>query len=939
VSEAPFLSSRDVEEEVRAIHRTRHRSPNVALYGRGEVATFTASVVDAQGHPQEKSFRAVPVRCELELRRVLQEEGPEARVLLVDYGRELPLDVMARLAGGRIHFVADVRRVARLFGASAASAELLASPLARALLEDPGVQAGPLPGATVDVETAWRWFLHRRVGLPDEAGLSEDRLLAFCVKSPLGPEFGRYLKERPALREALSAYLEKTAGPVARIAWRAWEAGQGRQLAALTLLLEAAAPKLAHERYLRGALPRLLERVAPELRDAPTREPALLRRWGELADRLVLRLEEEVLPPLLEEAQALLPDEEAQEALADGRYLPGAFQWTARRLGEALARAAEEGSEEAFREAAELLKRLELHHLARREGERIERVRMALRLLAWRRARPDYEEAARHGPAYEEMALLAEAYAREGGFVDHALRVARGSPAEPLGAGVQKVVAAIEALRDEEDERFARGLDAWLRAGRKADRLVPIDTALERFAVQFLAGGAHRKLLVLLLDGMAWANAVELLMDLEGARVAPVRWRPRGASPRALLPPMLAALPTVTEVSRSAFFAGRLPAPGESTDTSKDPDRFAEHRGLSRLDGVLPRLLLRNEVQTADGEASEQARGLVSSEERVVGLVVNAIDEQLKGGRQVRVEYRLRTIKPLRDVLEAAARAGRAVLMVADHGHVPGGRMSRLQVPVERGGARWRVLKEGEEPHPNEVVFSEEVVWRPRGFKRVALLFGEGDSYGSASHEGEHGGASLAETVAPALLLASESLARQYEAEGHEDREVELVSFPRPLWWDHEVRPVRSPAEVPAPSPAPAPVATSQETFAFEVPPAPVPPKPTPRAPAKQRASSSPVGLLLRKSPLFKEVAGKKREELEEKIIPWVEVLVEHEGRMPPDVFAQRTGELPFRVRGAVTKLAEWLNLDGQPVAFFDEAEKQVRLDVEALKQMFGGIK
>ena len=82
---------------------------------------------------------------------------------------------------------------------------------------------------------------------------------------------------------------------------------------------------------------------------------------------------------------------------------------------------------------------------------------------------------------------------------------------------------------------------------------------------------------------------------------------------------------------------------------------------------------------------------------------------------------------------------------------------------------------------------------------------------------------------------------------------------------------------------------------------------------------------------------GRKREELEEKIIPWVDVLVEHGGRMPPDVFAQRTGELPFRVRGAVTRLAEWLNLDGQPVACFDEAEKLVRLDVEALQQMFGG--
>ncbi|RKH14941.1 BREX-2 system phosphatase PglZ [Corallococcus sp. CA053C] len=943
VSEAPYLSLRDLEEEVGAIHRTRHRSPNVALYGRGEPASLIATMEGSS-----RSFQAVPVRCELELRQALQQAGDTPVVLLVDYGTDLPLDVEARLAGGRIHFVADARRVARLFGASAASAELLDSPLAKALLEDLSVQAGPLPGATVDLETAWRWFLHRRVALPNEPGLSEDRILAFCATSPAGPEFGRYLQERPRLRQALYDYLDRASGPVARITWRAWEAGQGRKLAALTLLLEAAAPALANDPNLKARMVGVLAQVDPSLQDAPLKDPALLLRWGELADRLVLRLTDELLSPLLEEAQSLLPAEDARDALADGRYLPGAFQRTADLLGEALVRATEHGSETHFRAASDLLVRLTRHHLARRQTERIERARMAMRLLAYRRERPDIEELSRHGSSYEEMVLLAEEYSREGGYVDYALRLARGSASDALGRGVEKVVAAIETLRDGDDARFARGLAAWMRAGRKSDRVVPIDTALDRFALQFLNGGAHRKLLVLLLDGMAWANAVELLMDLEAHQVAPVRWRPKGAgATRALLPPMLAALPTVTEVSRSAFFSGRLMAPGAQLDTGKDPDRFAEHRGLSGLIGVLPRLLLRHDVQSLNGAASEQARKLVLSEDRVVALVVNAIDEQLKGGRQIRVEYKLQTIKPLRDLLDAAALAGRAVLMVADHGHVPGSRMSRLAVPVEAGGARWRILAEEEAAHPNEVVFSEDEVWRPRGKKRVGLLFRESDSYGAMSHEGEHGGASLAEVVAPALLVASESLSRKYEAEGYEDREVEVVSFPRPGWWDYEVRPVQRPLHASPPVPMSPPTVLNQEAFSFQVLPVPGPRAYEPlasrpqsqRAPAKQKAASSPMGALLRKSPLLKDVAGKKRDELENKIIPWVEVLVEHEGRMPPDVFAQRTGELPFRVRGAVTKLAEWLNLDGQPVAFFDETEKVVRLDVEALKQMFGGSK
>jgi hypothetical protein len=115
--------------------------------------------------PPRGAFEVVPVGCELELRQALQRP-PDApsRALLVDYGTALPLDVVGRLAGGRVHL--------RLFGAGTASAELLASPLA-ALLEGHGTPfSEPVTGTTVDLDTAWRWFLHQRVRLAPEAGLS-----------------------------------------------------------------------------------------------------------------------------------------------------------------------------------------------------------------------------------------------------------------------------------------------------------------------------------------------------------------------------------------------------------------------------------------------------------------------------------------------------------------------------------------------------------------------------------------------------------------------------------------------------------------------------------------------------------------------------------------------------------------------------------------------
>src|SRR5690606_37811378 len=110
-----------------------------------------------------------------------------------------------------------------------------------------------------------------------------------------------------------------------------------------------------------------------------------------------------------------------------------------------------------------------------------------------------------------------------------------------------------------------------------------------------------RKLLVLLLDGMAWAQATEILMDL-GARVhdawAPLAWHMSaagriGSGP---YPAVIANFPTVTEVSRSAFFAGEaMPGHKVRPSTADDPKRWRAHKELVKLpgDGDAPKLLLR----------------------------------------------------------------------------------------------------------------------------------------------------------------------------------------------------------------------------------------------------------------------------------------------------------------------------------------------------------
>jgi len=444
---------------------------------------------------------------------------------------------------------------------------------------------------------------------------------------------------------------------------------------------------------------------------------------------------------------------------------------------------------------------------------------------------------------------------------------------------------------------------------------VLIDQALDKFGVAFLDGHEHRRLLVLLMDGMSWATAVELLLDLEDQRWGAVRWQPKGASGD-LLPPMLAALPTLTGVSRSSLFAGKLVKVGESMNTSLDPERFDGHKGLRKLLGHGPTLLLKPEAEDRPGNASKKALDLVTSDARVVGIVVNAIDDHLKAGSGLDVNFRMQTLKALPDLLSAAAVSRRAVLLVADHGHVLGERFAKARPGTERLSARCRELLPCEEPADGEVAFEQDGTWRSKPNRRLAMLYRETDSYGVGSHRGEHGGASLAEVVAPALLIASDELARSV---GVNDPELDLRAFPRPTWWDLEV------------------------IERVELPPAPTR-KDKPEKPTNQLTmpiiTPGPVGrhaAMLRGTEFYTACDKADRQIWDTRVLPVVEVLEEHKGLMADDVFASRMGVPKFRVPGVVAEAAEKLNLEQHAVLVHDRGQGLVRIDLTLLVQLFGG--
>jgi hypothetical protein len=926
MTEPPQLSSHDIRAQLEKHYAYPRHHHLFAFYGTG-----TETTVDV---PHAGRFHVVPVESELDLRDKLTAfAGDDARAaFLVPWSTEIPLDLKGRFArGGKVLRVGSAARLSRMFGVAEVEDGARKSPLARYLLaSEPGASFTTVEGRLTEA-AMWQAWLTQRYGLDVPGGMALDTLLGWAAVDGRGGDFVAAMQapEAAGVREALLGFLAKRLGPAAPAVWRAWERASGATVLACAVLCEPFGKlpdaaqlwirqKLKQELGLEGA--EEAARAAEDLGGAVAGALAYFGRKAGAHDR----------QKLLANADALVDEPSVREALRLHRRLPSAWRARLDALGAALSAGAADPTSEALDVASEALARLESHERfpEERETNTVKRALMAVRLLAWLVARTDRRTEGQAAPHAEAVALGAW-YAAEGGYVDWARNFARGSGAGGFGQGVQAVVEAADAVRQTLDERFARGLAAWVEAKRPASDVVPIDQALKRVAAPFLKGEDERRLLVLMMDGMAWAQAVELLQSLGERAMAwgPLAWHATregriGSGP---LPVVFANLPTITDVSRAAFFAGKALKPGEKTSVSKDPDRFETHRQLRDLcDGnTAPRLLLRAEGSTAGGSASQEALTLVSDpKRRVVGLVVNAIDASLKRDPQQHPRWGVDSIRPLADLLEAAQRAERAILLASDHGHVPTDLLARVGDPGG-GGARWRpwdgpsdTLAEG------ELKLAGEGVWTPKGKDAVVLLTSDRRRYGSAPNAGEHGGASLAEVVAPCLLIGS--------ATGGYDQDPaqRVVGAPVPEWWLLRVREGEPIEEKPARKPR-----RKKPDNQLELPVAAPPSKPAApprRTPAAVDLSRHPLA----QSQLFTSLAKTKVEQ--QLVLRAVDFLHARHGAATAEAFAAAMGEIAFRVPGLVSKLQGVLNVDGYQVLWFDQAGHQVRLDIDKLETQFG---
>lgn len=857
------------------------------------------------------TVRVTTARSPLAVRQAMAasaEHPDEVLVVLTACsGAELGLDVRYRLVHGDVVSLDPFASLRALFGARVLDPQLVEQ---RWLVDDllDLAPEGGWPrrlGGVLDADHAWRVWEQARLGLKaTPEGIAG--LIALGNRPTLAGTLERMsVPARAALAARWGAGRSEPAGLLVDLL----ATGRGPDLVALGLVagvLWAATddPGLgAAQTVARARLEPLLGRHRLDYQAATAWSLAALE---ELDSRDPSRLDQR------EVAEQLLRDADATELAVLSEVLPAGFAARLARLGRAVS-AVDIPAAQAACDA------LGAHRLAARRSHQVSAARAALRLT--RRVRPMLPPgplgqatlAASPADAAASLAGAVEEYLADGSWVQTTVRHLDDGAQDPeVAAAYAALGAVVAADAAGRQRRFAELLADWSRGEPPPDpRLVPVEALLATVAVP---AATVAPLLVVVCDGMGPAVAHDLLDDLRQEGWAQIA--PQGAPG---WPAGVAALPTVTETSRTSLLCGRLVVGGQA----QERDGFASHPELRAVSspGRPPVLFHKAGLVGSAGTAlsAEVQAAIADPAQRVVGVVVNSVDDHLARGDQVRVDWKLAALRPLGWLLDAAADAGRLVLLTADHGHVLDAGRSRYRPPPGDGsnrpvgGERWRVA-------PPAAGDDEVELSGPRvllGGGRVILPTDDRLRYGGTKH-GYHGGATPEEVVVPVAVLGR-----------HLPDGWDYLPSTAPGWWTGQTplpatRPLtREPLDA-GPGPGGQERLFSPATMKAAV---------AGRAAAKPPASASWVDTLLANPAFVAQRARLPRPLGDDRLRRYLNALSGAGSSL--DAVAAATGEPPDVARLALSALQRLVNIDGTEVLAV-RADGAVELNHPLLGLQFG---
>lgn len=851
---------------------------------------------------EDQALKVRECRSDLETREAMGGVSPEELVLLVRAtDSHLAEDTLARCAKGRLLDLNPRDTLLNLTGAQAIDPRLL---LHREVI-DLLVQrwrADVRLTSSANVVECGRCFAFL-LGRPELANEAPDMmgLLLWSLEDGLAA----VMQAPSTLRNAFFDWLRESHGGALQLIEQALDGNAGR-LVSLGLVLGAVFPAQGLPSEAAKDATIRLERYLGDVKVNPSAAQA----WHRAAKAVLGRLDARRQNELLREVDSWLAELKAGDLAEVSDFSPQGFESRLDALAAALQTARRGDSAKSWDALLDAEKRVRSHWLSNIEGHRLALTRMALRLTKWLRLC--------HATENEQgLGALASSYLADGAFVDWARqKLRRGDSRESLNKAYAALLSKVDERREERNTLFATSLHRWMASGSKDDGVVPIESVIEQVLVPL---AQESKVLLLVMDGMNGGVFAELVTDLEQRG-----WHSMQSTQHRLPRPVIAALPCITKVSRAALFRGRL----DATDSTTETVNFREHPSLHRQiqSKAKPQLFLKPSLADSSGAglSSEVRDAIVEADSKVVGVVINAVDDQLSTMGQLDIDWSANRIAWLKDLLDAAVVGQRVVVLMSDHGHVPAKESDKsLQLKTAEGD-RHRLPPP--DPKDGEMFFSGQRLQAATG--RSEWIFSRSESlrYG-VKKSGYHGGVADQEVIVPmAILSASSDTLGDFVA----------YDFQAPEWWsiDLPALDVKGSAQ-----PSIAPAVRKKKQAVEEAKPLELWVVTGAAEPEVQSTSSATVApwipALLGSEVMKQQKALASRASLPDEMISKCLMALDSRSGVMPISGVSRELNLPqFRVAGFVAQMQRLLNIEGYLVLETD-ASQTLRLNKELLLKQF----
>ena len=752
---APTFSQ--IRAQATAILQRSNGSKVVGIHAKGRWTGDQLQSDGTQRYLIEQCDSPLALRIALNKYEELSEDSAQNETIQVLVTplmeSELAEDILLRLAKQRLFTIDPWQIIKSLFSATSIDPRLISHRWIPEILIDwmPANRYAPVLGGFLDAEIIWPLLLHHGINLraerPDLTTILEWSVSAENVE--------RYQKTSDEFRDAAVNWLAELVGFTAKIVFSC--VAHNKSPDALPLGL--AAEIICHPET-QGKLDKGLGKLEERFLGGETLTHQDLEIWSAAAKATINQLSANIRLAIVQRSDEILGEIGAEQFAHLSSISSQGFNQRLTSMSENLVTLLRTPIQLNLLSLKQAFDRVIQHQsmLDLDNQRRLQRIQMSLRLSQWL---VGYQ--ARPTPFPKALEEAITYHAQEGGFLDWArLTLPIAEPHQELSTAFGKLFDAVTEIRESQAYQFAKLLQDWTDVGSTRQSVTLIENILETVVAPL---AATHPVLLIVMDGMSFAVCNELLSHLNQ-----MNWHlivPKTNSQLGIQAG-LAVIPSVTEVSRTSLLCGKL----EKGNQGKEKLEFAKHSALlQQCKRNFPPLLFHKDAMQSTGASvisSELVGAIESSTNRIIGLVINAVDDLLSNGDQVDIAWTGDRIKVLQPILQAAKNAGRIVIITSDHGHVL---HNDTKFKKYASGERWR--DNDGQPDDKELKVEGNRVISSNGHS-IIVPWTEKLRYCKNKKNGYHGGINPQEMVIPITVLTSTST---------NSNSWKIADLPIPEWW------------------------------------------------------------------------------------------------------------------------------------------------------------